>query len=615
MFGLRQKLLLGFCGLMLIIVLLGLQSISRVTELGGAIDVILRENYQSIIVCQQMKESLDRMDSGALFILSGYEKEGRKIINRSGWEFDNALRKELNNVTIQGEGEKAAHLKTLFDEYKTLIKDVENHDIPRSKRREIYFDKLSPLFWNVKKTADDILYMNQKNMFKSNQQARLKAASARHQLFVLLLIGIVFSSLFILFVGKWILQPIKRLTRSVDEIKRGNLDIVFKSDSRDEIGHLTEAFNEMTSSLREFRRHSEEKMFRIQLSAEQTFNNLPDAVAILDMNGRIEVATETARSIFGLKRDATIQSLFLSWMTELFERAVKGNPTVPAENAMSPVQKFIDAEEHYFHPTAVPIINSKREITGVIMIIKDVTEQLEHNELKRGVISTVSHQLKTPLTSIRMAIHLLLEQQVGTLNPTQAELLIAAQEDSERLHRILENLLDISRIASGKIAMLFQAVPPGKVISDSIESFRTKALERGIKIHTILPGDLPDVWTDMEQIRHVFANLLSNALKYTDSGGTITIIAKVDANQVHFNVSDTGVGIPAYYLPRIFDRFFRVPGQVMDTGIGLGLAIAKEIVEAHGGTVSVESSEGSGSSFTFTLPRADSISRETANHA
>jgi signal transduction histidine kinase len=259
-------------------------------------------------------------------------------------------------------------------------------------------------------------------------------------------------------------------------------------------------------------------------------------------------------------------------------------------------------------------MDNRQEVTGVILILKDVTEQLEHDELKRGVISTVSHQLKTPLTSIRMALHLLLDEKVGSLTPKQTELLIAAREDSDRLHRILENLLDISRIVSGKVAMEIHMAQPHQLVLEAVESFRSAARDRGVGLLTDLPGDMADVWADTQQIGHVFANLLSNALRYTDSGGKVTVSARTEEEQVQFSISDTGRGIPERYLPRIFDRFFRVPGQETESGIGLGLAIVKEIVEAHGGAVSVESREGEGSTFLFTLPRADKIAKETIAH-
>ncbi|HET6488870.1 MAG TPA: ATP-binding protein [Syntrophales bacterium] len=614
MFALRQKLLLGFGGLFLVIALIGIQGITKVTDLGDAIDVILRENYRSVIACQAMKESLERMDSGAQFILLGKAKEGRDAIDKNEVEFEKALQVELNNITIPGEGERAARVQDLFSRYKVMIRGMEDENVPRESRNQMYFNDLLPLFRGIKDAADEILKMNQQNMYDANQLARGKAAKAREQMYILLLLGAGLAALYVLLIGRWILRPIKRLTQSVDEIKQGNLDLVVTSDSRDEIGHLSEAFNEMTASLRELRRSDEAKVVRSQYAAQQTFNNLPDAVAILDPEGRVEVATTTARDIFGLKSKVQIQELPFKWMTDYFTAALRGEETSKNEENISLVQHFIHAEEHYFRPAAAPIMNNRQEVTGVILILKDVTEQLEHDELKRGVISTVSHQLKTPLTSIRMALHLLLEEKVGALTPKQTELLIAAREDSDRLHRILENLLDISRIVSGKVAMEIHMAQPNQMVLEAVESFRAAARDHGVELVTNLPGDNADVWADTQQIGHVFANLLSNALRYTDCGGTVTVSATSEEEQVQFSVSDTGRGIPERYLPRIFDRFFRVPGQQTESGIGLGLAIVKEIVEAHGGSVSVESREKEGSVFRFTLPRADKIAKETIAH-
>jgi signal transduction histidine kinase len=610
MLGLRHKLLLGFGGLLLIIGLIGIQSITKVTSLGDAIDVILKENYQSVIACQNMKESLERMDSGALFILSGYEKEGREAIDGNVPVFEKALQIELNNITLLGEGERATHLQELFRRYKTLIQSMEETMLSSERRRQIYFTELFPLFREIKDMANGILTMNQQNMYDENQSARHKATRAREQMYFLLLLGAIVAIAYMFLIGKWILRPINRLTQSVDEIKQGNLDLVVTSDTRDEIGHLSEAFNEMTASLREIRRSEELKLVRMQHSTQETFNNLPDVAAIVDLEGKVEVSTETARNIFGLNRGVRIQILPYKWMTDLFQEALRGDQTSTNQDSISLIQQFINAEEHYFRPTAAPILNNRKEVTGIILILKDVTEQLEHDELKRGVISTVSHQLKTPLTSIRMALHLLLEEKLGPLTAKQADLLIAAREDSDRLNRILENLLDLSRIVSGKVAMELHTAQPHQMVIEAVESYRAAARQRGIDLKTDLPDDLPDVWADTLQIAHVFANLLFNALKYTESGGTVTLSAKTDEERVHFLVSDTGKGIPEHYLPMIFDRFFRVPGQEAESGIGLGLAIVKEIVEAHGGSVSVESRVGEGSVFSFTLPRADKVAKE-----
>jgi signal transduction histidine kinase len=171
------------------------------------------------------------------------------------------------------------------------------------------------------------------------------------------------------------------------------------------------------------------------------------------------------------------------------------------------------------------------------------------------------------------------------------------------LDRILGELLDIGRIESGKAPMELRPVPPQEMVSEAVEPYRNAARDGGVSLTVALPDDLSRVWVDPTQIAHVFANLLSNALKYTLPGGTISITAKEEGEFVRFQVSDTGVGIPERYLPRIFEQFFRVPEQGSGSGVGLGLAIVKEIVEAHGGTVGVESREGTGSTFHFSLRR------------
>jgi signal transduction histidine kinase len=607
MLSLRQKLLVGFGGLLLIIIFLGVKSIIQVTDLGGAIDSILRENYRSVIACQDMKESLEKIDDGALLVILGFRKEGIADINKNTPDFEKALSIELHNITLPGEGQKANHLRELYIQHKSIIQNLEDQSLSPGTLRRMYLTDLKRLYGEISDTADEILTMNQKNMYDESLKARHKAATSRHEMYVLLLMGAVVAVGYIFLIGKWILWPIKRLTQSVDEIRRGNLDLVVEKGARDEIGHLSDAFNEMTAGLREVRRKDEDKLVRIQQSTQQTFNSLPNAVAMVDLDGRVEIATETASKIFGLKRGVQIQGLHFKWMNDLFKEALAGDYTQALKRSIPIIQHFVNAEEHYFQPTAVPILNKWKQMTGVIVVLNDVTFQLEQDEMKREFISTVSHQLKTPLTSVRMALHILLEEKIGSLTPKQADLLIAAREDSDRLHGMIENLLDISRIESGKIEMNIQPVSPAQLVLKAAESFRSTAHDHGVDLAAELPDDLPHVSADTTQISHVFANLISNALKYTASGGKIIVSAHAEREQVRFGVSDTGQGIEVLYLPRVFDRFFRVPGQEMETGTGLGLAIVKEIVEAHGGTVGVESTVGMGSTFSFTLPRSDRI--------
>jgi two-component system, NtrC family, sensor histidine kinase KinB len=611
MLGLRQKISLGFSALLIIIIVIGTQSILHLSRLGASIDVILRENYRSVIACQQMKEALERIDSGLLFTLLGDGRQGEELILKNEGVFEKALEVELNTITLPGEGEKAARLKDLYSRYVAELDKVKDPAESAPTRREAYFSNLLPLFGQIKNQADEILQLNQQNMSDANDSARRSAESARKQMYVLLSVGTALAVIFIFFTRRWILRPIHRLIRSADEIRRGNLDLVVASDSRDEIGHLSEAFNAMAASLREFRRTDQAKLLRIQKGTQQAFDSLPDAIAVIDTEGKVEVATESARTVFGLKPGVAVGDLPFAWMADLCRDARQDGRTAALEGQRS-IQQFVRGEERYYRPEAVPILDNERLTTGVILVLKDVTQLRQQDEIKRGVVRTVSHQLNTPLTSVRMAIHLLLGEKVGTLNEKQAELLMSAREDSDRLHDILNSLLDLSRFESGKAQMEFQALSPRSIVMDAVEAFRRTAQDRGVALQTDVPGDFPDVWVDTIRIGHVFSNLLANALKHTSPGGRIALTAEADDAWVRFHVSDTGEGIPAAFLSRVFEPFFRVPGRQNETGAGLGLAIVKEIVEAHGGTVSVESSEGKGSSFTFTLRRADRFPKEKA---
>jgi len=206
MIGLRQKLSIGFGGLLLIILIIGVQSIVQLSKLGESIDVILRENYRSVIACQQMKEALERMDSGILFELLGYTEKGNELIRKNGLAFQMALEVELHNITLLGEEEKANHLKNLFGQYETVLKRIEDSKTSITVRRQAYFTDLFPLFLQIKDTAGEVLQMNQQNMSDANDAARNRAAAAQKQMYILLVVGAIVAVACILFTGRWILR-------------------------------------------------------------------------------------------------------------------------------------------------------------------------------------------------------------------------------------------------------------------------------------------------------------------------------------------------------------------------------------------------------------------------
>ncbi|MGC8659816.1 MAG: ATP-binding protein [Desulfomonilaceae bacterium] len=614
MLGIRQKLSLGFGGLLLVILIIGIESVTQLTDLGGSIEIILRENYQSVLACRGMQNALASMNSGILFTFMGYEHEGVDLIRENEAAFQKALDLEFENISLAGEGDKAKRVEKLFSEYKQAINSAMQPGVSLESRRGVYFTHILPLSDKIQSASEEILVMNQQNMHDADKRARKKAENARRLMLMLLLFGVTLAVVFMILIGKWILRPIATLTASALEIKSGNLDLVVSPGSKDEIGTLAQTFNDMTVALREYRRTRRAQLINLKRATEQAFKVLPEAVVIVNAEGVIEIASGSATKLFDIWPNQNVRELHLHGVVDLYEEALHSARTSEAQNGQALVQKFINGKEHYFRPKAIPILDNYRQTSGVVISLPDVTLEREQNEMKRGVVSTVSHQLKTPLTSIRMSLHLLLEEKVGALSEKQADLVVAAKEESDRLHLILEQLLNISRIESGKTAMDLRAVRAHELIIEAVEPFRSSARDKGITLEIQLPDDLPEVQADPVMIGQVFANLLSNALKYTDPGGSVSISAEPSDDFVRFSVADTGKGIPPQYLKKILEHFFRVPGQTTESGLGLGLSIVQEIVEAHGGNVTVESRESEGSIFEFSLKRSDSVANQEVNH-
>jgi signal transduction histidine kinase len=606
MIGIRQKLMLGFGGLLAFIVLISILTIHHVDRLGQAIDVILKENYHSIVACQNMKESLERIDSGILFILAGNELEGNRLIREYTEKFRSSLEAELGNITLPGEKEKAERIKSGFTEYTTKISRVSQSKGSLQSRQLEYFSELQPLFQEIKALSQGILIMNQKSMVEASEKARKLASYAHRRMVAVVIVSALLSLLFSYLVHRWILRPIHRLIESTNEIRHGNLNLSLNVDSRDEIGQLSASFNEMASVLRRLRKEDQLTLFRTQRITSQVLNSLPEAIAVIDPDGRVEISTKSAERIFGLYQGIRVDSLGYSWLPPLIHKALDGNHPAASMTGDDVIQIFTDNRELFFQPMAVPIQSEMEygDTVGAVLILNDVTRIHELAEMKQGVVATVSHQLKTPLTSLRMSVHILLDEVVGPVNEKQKELLVTAREDSERLSDIVDDLLDLNRIESGNALVTLSPVAPWIIVRDAVEQFIPESLDKGVKLSQSVGDNLPDILADREKLSHVFTNILSNALRFTPPGGMIAIEAMSYENNVTFTVSDTGSGIPHPYLDKIFDPFFRVPGQNEKSGVGLGLSIAREIIQAHGGTIRAESLPDKGSTFILTLPLA-----------
>jgi signal transduction histidine kinase len=268
----------------------------------------------------------------------------------------------------------------------------------------------------------------------------------------------------------------------------------------------------------------------------------------------------------------------------------------------------LGGEDRVYFPQVRPIRSPDGEPLGAAVVLNDVTQFRLLDRLKSDWVATVSHELKTPLTSVRLAVHVLLEEVVGPLEPKQVELLVEARENTERLLKLIEHLLALVRLEDGREQLDLRAVVPAELLRAAADEVATRAEDRRIAVVVEAAPDAPAVAVDPVRFGRALSNLLDNAIAYTDPGGTVTLSAvPMRDSRVRIAVGDTGIGIPAESLPHVFDRFFRVPGRDRTPGTGLGLAIVREVVVAHGGEIICASELGRGTTFTITLPATEGV--------
>jgi len=426
------------------------------------------------------------------------------------------------------------------------------------------------------------------------------AKTTTYLLTLLIILAVLIWLLIAWRLAKFFVLPIEALTKSAEALRAGNWEHVVAVSSDDELGLLGKAFNHLAKHLQDYKHAMTQKVQLAQRTTQAALNAASDPVIIVDSKGKQTVSNPAATQLLNANENA--EGLLDKLQIHLKHVLVSGVHYLPVgyENIIA---CKINSEERFYLPRILAIGDPVTGFSGAAIFLQDVTKFRLLDDAKTNLVGTVSHELKTPLTSLRMAVYLLLENQAGELNEKQRELLEMTRNDADRLLRTLNDLLDLTRLESG-IAKL-------QLVSTEVESLLnrlagelksiTTAKKQTLKIEVADP--LLTVLVDQERIKHVFLNLISNASKYSPQNSIITMYAKeADAGFVRIGVKDQGAGIPLENQGKIFEKFYRLPGQTGE-GVGLGLAIAREIVLEHGGTIACTSKLGFGSDFYVLLPK------------
>lgn len=570
----KAKLTLGVGLLFALIVLLAFFSIRQLYILADDTKNILTDNYNSLDYGQSM---LLQLEPGG-----------------SIEELEHHLANQEANITEPGEAGHTAGLRKAFEQMKDNPNDT------------LALQQIRHAISNIMKINLDAI----------QRKSAIAEHTATNGIFWLSVIGtLCFIIAFILLFNlpANIADPIQELTVSIRQVAEGDYEqrVHFRSGS--EFGELARSFNVMAEKLQVYNNSSLARLMTEKKRIETLINTMHDPVIGLDERNKIIFINAEALKISGLQLnevlgksilEIAVTNDLLRTLTQHLLAEKEGKEAIPRQ----PLVIYANNKESYFEKEilnieAIPTGEKTPLPLGHVIMLRNITAYKEMDTAKTNFIATISHEFKTPISSIKMSLQLLENPQTGTLNPDQQHLLHSIQEDTGRLLKITSELLNMTQVETGNIQLSVVPSDAGAMLLHSVKATENQALNKKIKIHLNISEVLPLAMADSNKTTWVLTNLIANAIQYSYENAPIFLRIYTLDNQVCFEIKDTGQGIAPQDLNRVFDRYFRVPGAFTE-GTGLGLSIAREFVEAQGGTILAESEFGAGSVFTVKLASA-----------
>ncbi len=556
----KNKIWLGTLFLFLLLLVTEGAGIYFMAKLKTEARNVLQDNYESLSYAHAMQQQLNNPKEN--FSLSVKNIEA-------------ALKLQESNITEQGEKEVTINLRERFNNLK----------------------KGDTTLQNIRAIQEDIQSILLLNMKAIQRKSNVAEKTANDALAIITSLGgliFIIAFTFIINFPSIVTKPIRHLTEAIKEIANKNYKHRVRIDNKDEFGNLADAFNEMAGRLEYFESSNLNKLMFEKNRAEAVINSLKDASIGIDKNNIVLFANYQALQLLGLRSEEIVGKP----VDEIKNKNDLFGFLTDKENT-TPFKIVVENRENYFVKEMIEV--EQGETKNKVIVLKNITSFKELDVAKTNFISTISHELKTPLASSDFSLKLLEDERISKLSPEQKELIKNLKEDNQRMLKILSELLNMSQVESGRIQLNVQKVNPASIVENAIQAVSGNAKEKGIIIINKSAKDLPEIDADADKTTWIINNFLTNAIKYSYNGNSIEVGALQQNGKIIFSVKDFGQGIDAAYIPRLFERYFQVPGS-KEKGTGLGLAISKEFVEAQKGRIWVESEIGRGSVFNFELP-------------
>jgi len=609
---LRSKLLLAQLPLALALVLVGYGSRRTIGAMDRSSQDILKDNYLSVVAAQHMRNAADGLDRLAATHAAGGRAVRADEVAAERAAFERELSFQEGNITESGERESTERLRRRWRAYAARIDELMGAPADQAMAR--YAEGALPALAELERTLGEILDVNQDAMVRKSQRARRDAERMNGAMSTATLAACLLGILASTILTTRLVRPLFVLRQATRRIGAGDLAVRARVEGSDELGELARDFNAMADHLAEYRSSSLGELLQAQHAAQASIDSLTDPVLVLRLDGTLLNANLAAGALIGISDEGPADAVdaleppLRDTVRRLVEHVRAGRGGYTPKGLEEALGIATRQGQRFLLLRANPVLGESEEVAGLTIVMQDVTRLRRFDELKNDLVATVAHEFRTPLTSLRMAIHLCIEEAVGPLTPKQADLLYAAREDCERLQGIVDDLLDLSRIQAGRIEVHARPVQSRALIEAAVDQHRAAARDKAVELAVGAPMLDRAVLADPERLGLVLTNLVTNAIRHTPAGGRVQLRSAPQesgpALMVRFEVVDTGEGIDPKWFPTLFDRFMRVPGSKPGSGVGLGLYICKEIVEAHGGQIGVSSEPGHGSVFWFTLPPA-----------
>ncbi len=611
-FTLKTKITFALSTLLFMLIIIGISALYYINRLTAESKLVLKDNFRSLAYTNDMHTHLGNVQNIILQtqqdnINAQKLADFNIILKKEIKSFEKKLQESKNNITEIGEKDLLAIIEKDYQTYQNLI--------------EIYYTNLTtnqkPITLNTQDFTNiyQILNTNIAKLFDINGKAMQVKNEKLHQtgnnldvfLKVLGFLGIILVLLVLFLLPNYIINPIKELTTKIKAIENKDYNQKIIIRTNDEVGTLAKAFNAMVLQLKVYEEINLAEILTEKKRTEAVMNALDSGILFLDNKRNTLQANQLAMELIGLDKDmlrnhATVVADKYDFVDEFLRNVETREPQPDSP----PIIAFEwHDKQHFFTKKLIEItyknpFSQKEEKAGFALVLQNVTAFKESDETKSNFLATVSHELKTPIASTKMSIELLENTKIGMLNTEQNELITHIKEDIDRMQRMVSELLKVSQWEAGQIKLNIGLVSVEKIINYAYKAVENIAFQKNISIEINTEKNTPDVIADTEKTAWVLVNLLNNAIRYSPEHSNIEIDVWHEQNTVFVSVTDAGEGINPALRERIFDRFFTT-GHEKSFNTGLGLAIARDFIEAQKGKIYLGQKRKEGATFIFTL--------------